>query len=75
MTEFWNFSENKPGTSGMGGLGIISQLLLCKSLTPDFQQEEICSIIKDLEDIMVLLKEMQEYMPQVARFFFYYQCL
>ena len=58
-------TENKPGPSGMGGLGIISQLLLCKSLQPDFQQEEICSIEKDFEDISTILKEMQEYMPQV----------
>ena len=60
------FSENKPGPSGMGGLGIISQLLLCKSLQPDFQQEEICSIEKDLDDICAILKEMQDYMPQVG---------
>ena len=49
----------------MGGLGIISQLLLCKTLQPDFQQEEICSIEKDSDEIMAILKEMQEYMPQV----------
>ncbi|XP_045117679.1 regulator of G-protein signaling 7-binding protein-like isoform X2 [Portunus trituberculatus] len=61
MTEYY---ENKPGPSGMGGLGIISQLLLCKTLQPDFQQEEICSIEKDSDEIMAILKEMQEYMPQ-----------
>ncbi|MPC67999.1 hypothetical protein E2C01_062188 [Portunus trituberculatus] len=60
-------TENKPGPSGMGGLGIISQLLLCKTLQPDFQQEEICSIEKDSDEIMAILKEMQEYMPQVRR--------
>ncbi|XP_042217947.1 uncharacterized protein LOC121863391 isoform X2 [Homarus americanus] len=61
MTEYY---ENKPGPSGMGGLGVISQLLLCKTLQPDFQQEEICSIEKDSEDILAILKEMLEYMPQ-----------
>ncbi|XP_076054357.1 regulator of G-protein signaling 7-binding protein-like [Oratosquilla oratoria] len=61
MTEYY---ENKPGPSGMGGLGVISQLLLCKSLQPDFQQEEICSIDKDMDDIGNILHEMQEYMPQ-----------
>ncbi|KAK4294726.1 hypothetical protein Pmani_032673 [Petrolisthes manimaculis] len=48
----------------MGGLGVISQLLLCKTLQPDFQQEEICSIEKDSDDILSILKEMQDYMPQ-----------
>ncbi|KAL7638603.1 UNVERIFIED_CONTAM: hypothetical protein RMT77_011175 [Armadillidium vulgare] len=62
MTEYY---ESKPGPSGMGGLGIISQLLLCKPLTPDFNQEELCSIAKDLDEIQATLKEMQEYMPQV----------
>ncbi|XP_064114824.1 uncharacterized protein LOC135221028 isoform X3 [Macrobrachium nipponense] len=61
MTEYY---ENKPGPSGMGGLGVISQLLLCKTLQPDFQQEEICSISKDTDDILAILKEMQEFMPQ-----------
>lgn len=60
-------TENKPGPSGMGGLGIISQLLLCKTLQPDFQQEEICSIEKDSDEITAILKEMQEYMPQVRK--------
>ncbi|XP_042217946.1 uncharacterized protein LOC121863391 isoform X1 [Homarus americanus] len=63
MTEYY---ENKPGPSGMGGLGVISQLLLCKTLQPDFQQEEICSIEKDSEDILAILKEMLEYMPQLT---------
>ncbi|XP_047482124.1 uncharacterized protein LOC125034426 isoform X1 [Penaeus chinensis] len=61
MTEYY---ENKPGPSGMGGLGVISQLLLCKTLQPDFQQEEVCSIEKDSDDINAILKEMQDYMPQ-----------
>ncbi|CAL4144793.1 unnamed protein product, partial [Meganyctiphanes norvegica] len=61
MTDYY---ETKPGPSGLGGLGVISQLLLCKQLQPNFQQEEVCSIEKDIEDIVAILKEMQEFMPQ-----------
>jgi hypothetical protein len=46
----------------MGNL--ISQLLLCKTITPDFNLEELASINKDSEEIKGLLADMQDYMPQ-----------
>ncbi|XP_036329899.1 uncharacterized protein LOC118742038 [Rhagoletis pomonella] len=55
-------SENRAGPSNLGN--VISQILLCKQITSDFNQEELCSITKDSQDIAVLLSEMQEYMPQ-----------
>ncbi|XP_059486480.1 uncharacterized protein LOC132203053 isoform X1 [Neocloeon triangulifer] len=56
------YYENRPGPSNMGNL--ISQLLLCKTITPDFNQEELASIKKDSEEINGLIADMQEYMPQ-----------
>ena len=53
---------NRPGTSNFSN--VISQILLCKTITPDFNAEEICSIAKDSEEIKKILQEMQEYMPQ-----------
>ncbi|KAF4520747.1 hypothetical protein B566_EDAN007376 [Ephemera danica] len=54
--------KNRPGPSNLGN--VISQILLCKTITPDFNQEELNSINKDSEDIRAMLEEMQEYMPQ-----------
>lgn len=56
------FAENRAGPSNLGN--VISQILLCKQFTPDFNEEELCSITKDSQDIAMLLSEMQEYMPQ-----------
>ncbi|XP_061396303.1 uncharacterized protein LOC133331932, partial [Musca vetustissima] len=56
------FSENRAGPSNLGN--VISQILLCKQITPDFNQEELCSITKDSQDIALLLSEMQEFMPK-----------
>ncbi|CAB3359603.1 Hypothetical predicted protein [Cloeon dipterum] len=56
------YYENRPGPSNMGNL--ISQLLLCKTITPDFNLEELASIKKDSEEINGLIADMQEYMPQ-----------
>lgn len=53
---------NRPGTSNFSN--VISQILLCKTITPDFNAEEICSIAKDSEEIGKILQEMQEFMPQ-----------
>lgn len=55
-------AENRAGPSNLGN--VISQILLCKQFTPDFNEEELCSITKDSQDIAMLLSEMQEYMPQ-----------
>lgn len=50
------------GPSNLGN--VISQLLLCKQINPDFHSEELCSITKDSQEIAKLLSEMQEYMPK-----------
>lgn len=54
--------ENRAGPSNLGN--VISQILLCKTITPDFNEEELCSITKDSQEIARLLQDMQEYMPQ-----------
>lgn len=46
----------------MGNL--ISQIILCKQITPDFQCEELGSISKDAREIGKILSEMQEFMPK-----------
>ncbi|XP_055680521.1 regulator of G-protein signaling 7-binding protein isoform X1 [Lutzomyia longipalpis] len=56
------YYENRAGPSNLGN--VISQILLCKQITPDFNQEELCSINKDSQEIAHLLAEMQEFMPQ-----------
>lgn len=43
---------------------MISQIVLCKQITPDFYEEELCSIQKDSEEIRGLINELQEFMPQ-----------
>ena len=42
----------------------LSQLLLCKQITPDFHAEELNSISKDSKEIAKLLTEMQEFLPR-----------
>jgi hypothetical protein len=49
------------GPSNLGN--VISQLLLCKQINPDFHSEELCSITKDSQEIAKLLSEMQQFMP------------
>lgn len=56
------FIENRAGPSNFGN--VISQILLCKQINPDFHQEELCSISKDSQEISKLLSEMQEFMPK-----------
>lgn len=55
-------SENRAGPSNLGN--VISQILLCKQIAPDFNQEEIFSISKDTEDLNQILTECQKYVPQ-----------
>jgi hypothetical protein len=43
---------------------VISQILLCKQINPDFQLEELGSITKDSKEIAKVLSEMQEFMPK-----------
>ncbi|GLV43248.1 decima [Carabus blaptoides fortunei] len=56
------YYDNRAGPSNLGN--VISQILLCKQITPDFHQEELCSISKDSQEISRIIKDMQEYMPQ-----------
>ncbi|CRK90559.1 CLUMA_CG004262, isoform A [Clunio marinus] len=56
------FDSSAVGPSNLGN--VISQLLLCKQINPDFHSEELCSITKDSQEIAKLLAEMQEYMPK-----------
>ncbi|PNF35465.1 hypothetical protein B7P43_G04113 [Cryptotermes secundus] len=56
------YYENRPGPSNLGN--VISQILLCKQITPDFRQEELCSITKDSQDVRRMVQDMQEFMPQ-----------
>ncbi|XP_068993695.1 uncharacterized protein dcma isoform X4 [Neodiprion pinetum] len=56
------YYESKAGPSNIGN--VISQILLCKPITPNFNEEELCSIQKDSEEINALIKELQEFMPQ-----------
>ncbi|XP_055299257.1 uncharacterized protein LOC129566899 [Sitodiplosis mosellana] len=55
------YYDNRAGPSNLGN--VISQILLCKQITPDFNAEELCSITKDSQDIAKLLSDMQEYIP------------
>ncbi|XP_016920350.1 regulator of G-protein signaling 7-binding protein-like [Apis cerana] len=59
MTEYY---ETRSGPSNIGN--VISQIVLCKQITPDFYEEELCSIQKDSEEIRGLINELQEFMPQ-----------
>lgn len=58
--------DNRAGPSNLGN--VISQILLCKQITPDFNQEELHSITKDSQEINKILSEMQEYIPQQDQF-------
>ncbi len=55
-------SENRAGPSNIGN--VISQILLCKQIAPDFNQEEICSIAKDSQELTRIMQEIQEFLPQ-----------
>ncbi|XP_073825749.1 uncharacterized protein [Musca autumnalis] len=56
------YYENRAGPRNIGN--VISQILLCKQISPDFKEEELCSITKDSQDIALLLSEIQEFMPK-----------
>ncbi|CAL7936992.1 unnamed protein product [Xylocopa violacea] len=56
------YYETRTGPSNIGN--VISQIVLCKQITPDFYEEELCSIQKDSEEIRGLINELQEFMPQ-----------
>ncbi|XP_029031959.1 uncharacterized protein LOC114870905 [Osmia bicornis bicornis] len=54
--------ESRNGPSKIGN--VISQILLCKQITPNFYVEELCSIRKDSDEMRELIAELQEFMPQ-----------
>lgn len=56
------YAENRAGPSNFGN--VISQILLCKQITPDFNQEELCSITKDTQEITRIVNDIQELLPQ-----------
>ncbi|XP_076376082.1 decima [Megalopta genalis] len=56
------YYDSRTGPSNIGN--VISQILLCKQITPNFHEEELCSIKKDSEEIRSLINELQEFMPQ-----------
>uniref|UniRef100_A0A1A9VSL6 Uncharacterized protein n=1 Tax=Glossina austeni TaxID=7395 RepID=A0A1A9VSL6_GLOAU len=55
------YYENRAGPSNLGN---VFGILLCKQITPDFNQEELNSIKKDSHEIGVLMAELQEHIPQ-----------
>ncbi|CAF4790764.1 unnamed protein product [Pieris macdunnoughi] len=57
-----SYYENRAGPSNFGN--VISQILLCKQITPDFNQEELCSIAKDTQEITRIVTDIQEFLPQ-----------
>jgi hypothetical protein len=57
-----NKLENRIGGQNLGN--VISQILLCKQINPDFHTEELGSISKDAREIGKVLSEMQEFMPK-----------
>ncbi|XP_076175869.1 decima [Ptiloglossa arizonensis] len=59
MTEYF---ESRTGPSKISNA--ISQIVLCAQITPNFYEEELCSIKKDSEEIRDLIDELQEFMPQ-----------
>ena len=46
------------------GASILSKMVLCKQLAPDFNNEEMKSIRKDIQELSSILSEMQDYLPQ-----------
>ncbi|KAH8412533.1 hypothetical protein KR009_002803 [Drosophila setifemur] len=59
MTDYYAPSRTAPSNLG----NVISQILLCKQINPDFQQEELCSIVKDSQELSELLEELQAHLP------------
>lgn len=59
-------SENRTRPTNFGN--VIGQILLCKEITPDFNQEELCSIQNDVRTIEKLMAELKLNMPQADNF-------
>ncbi|KAM7352091.1 uncharacterized protein ACRADG_004731 isoform 1-T2 [Cochliomyia hominivorax] len=56
------YFENRTGPSNLGN--VISEILLCKGITPNFKEEELSSILSDVREISLMLNEIQEFVPQ-----------
>ncbi|KAI8125409.1 hypothetical protein FF38_14288 [Lucilia cuprina] len=56
------YFENRAGPSNLGN--VISELLLCKEITPDFNLEELSSIILGIKEISSMLKDIEVILPQ-----------
>ncbi|TDG46589.1 hypothetical protein AWZ03_007027 [Drosophila navojoa] len=59
MTDYYAPARTAPSNLG----NVISQILLCKQINPDFQQEELCSISKDAQELYELLDELKPHLP------------
>ncbi len=59
---FFSFSESGPSANGIGS--VLSQIVLCKSMKPDFNAEEKVSIEKDTRELRQIIGEMAECLPQ-----------
>ncbi|EDW03315.1 uncharacterized protein LOC6562283 [Drosophila grimshawi] len=59
MSEYYAPARTAPSNLG----NVISQILLCKQINPDFQQEELCSISKDAQELSELLSDLQSHLP------------
>ncbi|OXA63206.1 uncharacterized protein LOC110863590 [Folsomia candida] len=57
------YYDSRPGPAGPNFAAALSQIILCRQINPDFNQEELCSIDKDTGEISSLLDDLQEFMP------------
>ncbi len=55
-------AETKPPANGIGS--VLSQIVLCKSMKPDFNAEEKVSIEKDTRELRIIIGEMAECLPK-----------
>ncbi len=54
--------ETGPTPNGIGS--VLSQIVLCKSMKPDFNAEEKVSIEKDTRELRQIIGEMAECLPK-----------
>jgi hypothetical protein len=55
-------SDSKQPSHGLGN--VLSQIVLGKSIKPDFNAEEKLSIEKDTREIRIIVAEMADYLPK-----------
>lgn len=61
MNNLIHIAPTRTAPSNLGN--VIGQILLCKQISPDFQEEELCSISKDAQELNELLDELQSHLP------------